>query len=635
MILLIFIFIFTSLSASIRTLQLSEKMNEQIPHECGVALVRLKKPLSYYWDTYSDVAWGLHKLYLMMEKQRNRGQDGAGIAVGKLQMPAGKKYIERRRSVAHNPIETVFNQASQDLTNKRELFMHCWSSRLSKEHHKFLGEVYIGHLRYGTYGNDDVSCCQPYLCKNSIEIKNLVIAGNFNLTNTQELFSQLIHDGVKPTCNSDTQVILERINYELNKAYQQHGDSLELHEVITAACKDWDGGFVFVGFLGNGTTFMMRDPAGIRPGFYYEDDDCFACASERVVLAHVFNVDPNEIKPIPPGHVLIIDKDGSLHNYAYANPRDHKQCTFERIYFSRGNDPAIYQERKKLGRNLAPRILERINWDVAHTVFAYIPNTSEVAFYGVIEALQEEIQKKLIAEAMQGTKTLNELSLVSLRVDKIAIKDQKFRTFIAQDKTRKHLMSYVYDVTHHVVTPEDTLVVIDDSIVRGITLRESIIRQLSRLNPKKIIVASSAPPVMYPDCYGIDMSQLGRFIAFEAAVALTHDKQNQSLLQEIMYYCDNQKNIDPEEMQNYVKKLYDQFTLEELESKIAELVNSKNLNWNGTVELLYQTIEDLHDAMPEYTGDWYFTGDYPTPGGYKVVNRSYLQWFEGNNDRAY
>jgi len=637
-------------------------MSDSIGHECGLALVRLKQPLSYFAERYGDPSWGVRRLHLLMEKQHNRGQDGAGIAVVKHDMPPGVSFMRRLRSTRHNAIERIFDTVQRDLESiqQKNGSTNC---KTLKHRCRYLGEVYIGHLRYGTHAGNTTANCHPLIRRNNTASRNLALAGNFNMTNSRELFEQLVEYGLNPVGDSDTQVVLERIGYFLDLEHrhlrttmgpesflqlqgrelaQAISSDLDLAKILSRASEHWDGGYAFTGLLGNGDAFTCRDPAGIRPLFYYEDDEVIAAASERPPLMSVFDAEPEDIKPVEPGHVLIIKQDGRTSHVPFIDPLPLRQCTFERIYFSRGNDPDIYNERKQLGRNLAARTLEAIDHDIEHAVFSFIPNTAETAFLGLVGETQRQVRKAhaeaFWASVEAGTpdkEAFHRMNASQVRAEKIAHKDQRLRTFITHDAARRDLVMHIYDITRNVVKPEDTLVVLDDSIVRGTTLRESIITILSRLNPKKIVVVSSAPPIMYPDCYGIDMSHLNRFIAFQAAVALLEDQGKSDLLDAIEHDCRAQAGAPPVTMVNHVRRIYDNFDLEMLSGKIAQLVRPSDVEWDGDLQIIYQDLEGLHSSMPEYTGDWYFTGEYPTPGGLDVLNRAYLNWREGLDRRAY
>lgn len=634
-------------------------MSDPIGHECGLAFVRLKRPPSWYAEHRGDAAWGMRRLHLLMQKQRNRGQDGAGIAVVKFDMPPGAHFLRRLRSSRDNAIERVFAATAGDLRkitpDMNDVMMRCTAD--------FLGDAYIGHLRYGTHSGHGITHCHPLLRKDNTASKNLAVAGNFNMTNSPELFQRLLDYGLSPVGDSDTQVVLERIGYCLDLEHRQLRSTmgpgsflslegreladaiereLDIARVLRRAAEDWDGGWLFAGLLGSGDAFVFRDPSGIRPGYWYEDDDVVAAASERAPLASIFKTSPSHVTAIEPGHALIVRRDGTTWTERCAPERPARHCTFEQIYFSRGNDPEIYEQRKELGRRLASPLLDLVDNDVEHTVYSFIPNTAETAYYGLVEETQRLSSAKqadlIWAEVEAGTLTraqVQTLTTPMVRAEKVAHKDQRLRTFITQDNARSDLVAHVYDITPGVVRPEDTLIVLDDSIVRGTTLRESIVTILSRLDPKEIVVASSAPPIMYPDCYGIDMSQLDRFIAFQAAIALVEERGDSELLDEVEAACRAEANSPPERMSNHVRRIYDSCSPQALAGKIAELVRPAGLPWKGRLSVLYQTVEDLHAAMPGHTGDWYFTGDYPTPGGLRVLNRAYLNWREGSSSRAY
>ena len=633
-------------------------MSDRLTHECGLAFVRLRKPLHYYQDVYGDAAWGLRKTYLLMQKQYNRGQDGAGLGVLKFDMPAGHQFLLRIRSDKHNAIERIFDAITED-TERLSEAITSETEMDAKRSCRFLGEAYLGHLRYGTHSGNSIAMCHPFIRKSNIASRNIALAGNFNMTNSSELFDKLVDYGLDPVGDNDTQVILEKISHFLNDEHERlikkHKDlegrelaqmvskELDVGRLLKKAAQYWDGGYVFASLIGNGDAFICRDPAGIRPAFMYISDEVVACASERGALANVFNVDPNEIQQIKPGHVLIVKRDGSIEETEFTKPLALRQCSFERIYFSRGNDPLIYQQRKRLGANLAPRIMKVLGDDINRTFFSYIPNTAETCFLGLLEAVGGAlrcIEADAIWDKIQdGSVTREDLSKLNhtrVKAELIAHKDQRLRTFITHDAARRDLVTHIYDITRGLIERDDTLVVVDDSIVRGTTLRESIIISLSQLYPKRIVIVSSAPPIMYPDCYGIDMSQIGKFIAFEAAITLTNEAGNDTLLDEIANKCKEQEKLPTTQMQNQVRALYEQFSLKEISCKIAELVRPTHLDWNGQLDVVYQDVNGLRAAMPDYTGDWYFTGDYPTPGGNAVVNRAYLNWYSGDDSkRAY
>jgi amidophosphoribosyltransferase len=642
-------------------------VSDPIKHECGLALVRLKKPIGHFRDRHGDPAWGLRRLFLLMEKQHNRGQDGAGLAAVKFDMPAGEGFLERERTAKRNPIERLFDEAFEPFGKLGRKELEALPDLELKRKVRFLGEVLVGHLRYGTHSGRSTSVCHPYLRPSVVPSRMLALAGNFNLTNSARLFAKLVEYGLHPVGDSDTQVALEKIGYFLDREHEQLaatlgpgsfrglegreladevGRELDLVRVLRKATAHFDGGYVFTGLLGNGDAFVCRDPAGIRPCFVHEDDDCMAVASERAALCTVFHVDPDRVRALPPGHALEMKRDGRVRLEEFAEPLPPRQCTFERIYFSRGNDRDIYRERKRLGANLATRVVATLGGSLRKAVFGFIPNTSETAYLGLMEELdrlsRERAASEIAALAKAGQATperIAEFLAEAPRAEKVAHKDQRLRTFITHDAGRTSLVNHVYDITRGTVCPDETLVVVDDSIVRGTTLRESIVTMLARLNPRRIVIASSAPPIMYPDCYGIDMSQLGRFIAFEAAVGLLKDRGEEALLDEIERDCLAQADWPDERMRNHVKRIYDRFTLDEIAAKVSQLVTSPRLaaevGWTGTVEVLYQSVDGLHAAMPEHRGDWYFTGDYPTPGGYRVLNAAYLNWRRGSDGRAY
>jgi len=633
-------------------------MSDRLTHECGLAFVRLRKPLHYYQEQYGDAAWGLRKTYLLMQKQYNRGQDGAGLATVKFDMPAGDNFVLRVRSDKHNAIERIFDVITEDTEQLRES-ISAETEMDAKRECRFLGEAYLGHLRYGTHAGNSMAMCHPFIRKSNIASRNIALAGNFNMTNSGDLFNRLVEYGLDPVGDNDTQVILEKISHFLNNEHErlikQHEElegralaktvskELDLGRMLKKAAQYWDGGYVFASLVGNGDAFICRDPAGIRPAFIYINDDVVACASERGALANVFNVDPDEIEQVAPGHVVVVKRDGEIQDFEFTPPLEQRQCSFERIYFSRGNDPLIYKQRKRLGANLAPRIMKVVGEDIDRAFFSYIPNTAETCFLGLLEAvggalrsLEADVIWNKIQDGSVTRADLTKLNHTRVQAELIAHKDQRLRTFITHDAARRDLVTHIYDITRGLIEKDDTLVVVDDSIVRGTTLRESIITSLSQLNPKRIVVVSSAPPIMYPDCYGIDMSQIGKFIAFDAAVSLTKDAGNEAIFDEIANRCKEQLELPVPQMLNQVKALYEQFSLKEISCKVAELVMPDAIEWNGQLDVIYQDVDGLRAAMPEYTGDWYFTGDYPTPGGNAVVNRAFLNWHEGNDSkRAY
>jgi len=633
-------------------------MSEQINHECGIAMIRLLKPLNYYLGKYGTSIYGLQKLHLLMQKQHNRGQDGAGMACIKLDLPPGKAYINRVRSNSSTPIKDIFNSVYEQLqkennNNPNRLSDVNWL----KNNLEFTGELFLGHLRYGTFGGNTVKHLHPLKRSNNWKTRNLVLAGNFNMTNNSELFETLVELGQYPVETSDTITVLEKIghfldeeNERLYQEYKEKGFSkiettahiineLDVLKILSDSAKRWDGGYVIGGMLGHGDAFVMRDPSGIRPAFYYADDEIIVAASERPVIQTALNVPAKKVKELEPGHALVIKKNGEYSLKRFVEPQPIKACSFERIYFSRGSDKDIYQERKNLGKLLTPAILREINYDLKNTVFSFIPNTASVAFQGMVEKLND-FSEKSIQEKILNTKeeiTSGKLEAIFSyrpRIETIAVKDVKLRTFITADNQRDDLVGHVYDVTYGVVrNGTDTLVVLDDSIVRGTTLKQSIIRILDRLRPKKIIIASSAPQIRYPDCYGIDMARLNDFIAFKAAIALLKETKQEGIINDVYNKSKAQQNLPKEQIVNYVKAIYKPFTAEQISDKIAELVKDKAVK--AEVKVIYQSIESLHEAIPNHTGDWYFTGDYPTPGGNKVVNQSFINYIEGNNERAY
>ncbi len=637
-------------------------MSDPIKHECGVALVRLKKPLNYYFEKYGTPLHGFFKLFLLMEKQHNRGQDGAGVAAVKLDVPAGDPYMFRERNVKTNPLDQIFRsllKKYRKLNDEGIVFPEFPAT--VKKHFDFGAEIYLGHLRYGTSGGYRQSACHPFFRRSSWPTRNLMLAGNFNMTNTTQLNDSLIARGQHPIFETDTQALLEKIGFHLDEAHEslyhqlrdrgmsgeemaRHMlDDLDLAGVIRNGSQKWDGGYTLIGAVGNGDSFVLRDPAGIRPGFYFEDDEIFAVASERAPLMTVFDKSLDEIHEVPAGHVLIMKRNGTLIDTEFREPVAKKSCSFERIYFSRGNDASIYQERKNLGGGLVEQIAKEINDDYEHTVFGFIPNTAEIAYYGLLENLRlrrrKEVKDALLQASKEGTLTedlIDDLILKNWpRSEKVAHKDIKLRTFIGQEKWRNDLVSHVYDISYGVAGPEDTLVCVDDSIVRGTTLRKSILKILARLNPKKIIIASTAPQVRYPDCYGIDMSQIGNFIAFEATIALLKEKGQAGLIKDVYQAAVAQADKPFSEMINEVQRLYDAVSTDEVSAKIAELVTPKDVDWKGEVVVLYQTVKNLHKALPDYPGDWYFTGNFPTPGGYSVVNRAFINYYENSSARSY
>jgi amidophosphoribosyltransferase len=615
-------------------------MSDDIKHECGLAFIRLRKPFSYYLQKYGSVTYGLNKLYLLMEKQHNRGQDGAGIAAVKLDIEAGNPYLHRMRSSAPQPIADLFYTIGQEI---QELEKHQPDIKnhpgLMKGHLPFLGELLLGHLRYGTQGKNNVEFCHPFIKRNISPGKNLALAGNFNLVNTDDLFAQINFEPEAFQKQSDLAAMMEVVHHFLAKEDDKNPNAANIANVLNQATPMFDGGYTIGGLLGNGSSFIMRDAHGIRPAYYYISDDVIVAASERAAIRTTFNVGENEVQELMPGTALLVDPNGDFKIEQILEPKERRACSFERIYFSRGSDEKIYRERISLGRSLSETVLKRIDNDLKNTIFSYIPNTAEVAFYGLVKGMEAYLNKIKVERILSWNKDftpekLEEMVNRKIRQEKIAIKDVKLRTFITQDANRNEMVQHVYDITYGtVLSGEDTLVVIDDSIVRGTTLKESIIRMLSRLNPKKIIVVSSAPQIRYPDCYGIDMSKLGDFIAFKAAVALLHDTKQEHILTEVNEKIKVLDAAGELHTENLVRLIYKPFTTAQISDKIAELITPPEVA--TPVEVIYQTIEDLHTCCPTNTGDWYFTGNYPTPGGNKVVNKAFLNYIEGKNERGY
>lgn len=637
-------------------------MSDQITHECGIAMVRLKQPLRYYQEKYGTPLWGFTKLYLLMEKQHNRGQDGAGVACVKLDMPAGEPFMFRERCVKANPLDKIFKSLLGDYHRQVDLgTIHPEFAETVKQNFEFGGELLLGHLRYGTSGGYNISSCHPFFRRSPWPTRNLALCGNFNLTNTTELNDNLIAMGQHPIFATDTQALLEKIGFYLDEEHtniyrhlrdveklpgRESADrisaELDLARVLKQAGEKWDGGYVLAGAVGNGDAFVARDPSGIRPCFYFEDDDVIAFASERAPLMTVFDLELAQVEEVPPGHVMVIKRDGVMTSTAFQPEMPRTSCAFERIYFSRGNDIDIYRERKALGARLADQVLEAVDHDWGHSVFSFIPNTAEVAYYGLVSALRErrrlEVKDEILRASAAGELTEDKLDDLILRnwprAEKVVSKDIKLRTFIGQENLRNQLASHVYDITYGSVDPgRDNLVCVDDSIVRGTTLRKSILRILTRLNPRKIIIVSTAPQIRYPDCYGIDMSEIGKFIAFEAAVLLLKETGQEDVLTEVYQRC--LRAVETGESVNHVKRIYDGFTPEEISARISRLVYPQDVAWAGEVEVIYQTVENLHAAVPNHSGDWFFTGNFPTPGGYRVVNQAYLNFFENSDRRSY
>ena len=631
-------------------------MSDAIKHECGISLIRLLKPLEFYKKKYGTPFYGLQKMYLMLEKQHNRGQDGAGFASIKFDMPPGHRFMSRVRSAKSQPIKDIFKKINLEINEiENAITAKNLDSRELKKTFPFLGELMIGHLRYGTFGKNNIQNVHPFLRQNNWMHRNLIVAGNFNLTNVNELFDNLVDLGQHPKEKADTITIMEKIGHflddEVAKIYKklkkkgldkkamspEIAQRLDIGKVLRKASRNWDGGYVIAGLIGHGDSFVLRDPAGIRPAFFYKNEEVIVVASERPAIQTVFNVKHDQVNEIQAGEALIIKKSGRLIKETINNPTQKASCSFERIYFSRGSDYDIYKERKELGRRLFPKILKSISSNFENTVFSFIPNTAETSFYGLIEKAQEyildESRKKILKLNKLSDKNLKPILSSRLRIEKVTIKDVKLRTFITEDTSRDDLVAHVYDITYGTVKPTDTLVVIDDSIVRGTTLQKSILKILDRLEPKKIIVVSSAPQIRYPDCYGIDMARIEDFIAFRAMLALLNENKKNYLLKEIYEKSKNALENNITNKKNYVKILYNQFTDEEISKKIAEILKSDGIK--SKVEVIFQSVEDLHKSCPNHRGDWYFTGNYPTAGGNKVVSRAFINFYEGKKSRAY
>jgi len=632
-------------------------MSDAIKHECGIALVRLKKPLQFYKDKYGSAFYGINKMYLLMEKQHNRGQDGAGFASVKFNIDPGTRYISRVRSNKTQPIQDIFAQINDRINgvleeNSDKKDDVDWQEK----NMPYVGNLFLGHVRYGTFGKNSIESVHPFLRQSNWKHKNLIVAGNFNMTNSNQMLDELIELGQHPKEFTDTVTVMEKIGHfledEVGKLYQKAKkqgfnkkdaspfieENLSLKKVLKRSSKNWDGGYAMAGLVGHGDAFVLRDPNGIRPTFFYEDDEVVVVASERPVIQTVFNVEIDKVQELERGHALIIKKSGKVSIKKVNEPREKKSCSFERIYFSRGSDASIYEERKNLGKYVFPQVLKSINSDVSNSVFSYIPNTAETSFYGMTEAAEDLLNQQKTAKILAGGTKLSAQKVTEIlserpRFEKIAIKDAKLRTFIADDNSRDDLVEHVYDITYGVVKPTDNLVIIDDSIVRGTTLKKSIIKILDRLNPKKIVVVSSAPQIRYPDCYGIDMARIDAFIAFKAAIELLEQTNQYHIVDEVYQKSKAQQNNEDVDIVNYVKDIYNPFTPEEVSAKIAEMLKTEDIK--ADVEVIYQTIEGLHKACPDNLGDWYFTGDYPTPGGMRVVNQAFINFYEGNDKRAY
>ncbi|SDR89148.1 amidophosphoribosyltransferase [Gillisia sp. Hel1_33_143] len=632
-------------------------MSDALKHECGIALIRLLKPLEYYKEKYGTAFYGVNKMYLLMEKQHNRGQDGAGFASIKLNTAPGDRYISRLRSNAAQPIQDIFNQINERINE--EIIAHpeyADNVALQKKEIPYIGELFLGHVRYGTFGKNSIESVHPFLRQNNWMHRNLIVAGNFNMTNVFQLFDNLVELGQHPKERADTVTVMEKIGHflddEVRKLYKKLkkegytkveaspliAERLNVAKILRKSAKNWDGGYAMAGLLGHGDSFVLRDPSGIRPAYYYQDDEVVVVASERPVIQTVFNVNFEDVKELDPGHAIITKKSGEVNIKQILEPLERKACSFERIYFSRGSDAEIYKERKMLGRLLMPEVLKSIDHDTLNTVFSYIPNTAETSFYGMVEAAQDELNKQKNQAILDEKETLTDERLKQilahrLRTEKIAVKDVKLRTFITEDSSRDDLVTHVYDITYGVVKPEDNLVIIDDSIVRGTTLKKSIIKMMDRLKPKQLVVVSSAPQIRYPDCYGIDMARLEDFVAFRAALELLKDTNQYQIVESVYDKCKKQVDLADTEVKNFVKEIYEPFTDQQISDKIAELLSEPEVKTK--VKIIYQTVENLHKAIPDNLGDWYFTGDYPTPGGNRVVNRAFINFFEGNKDRAY
>ena len=630
-------------------------MSDQINHECGLALIRLLKPLDFYKKKYGSSTYGLNKLYLMLEKQHNRGQDGAGFASVKLDVNPGYRFMHRERSASQNPIQEIFNRSNNRIAQEKEKNPN-WSMESLKKNSAHVSELFLGHVRYGTFGQNSVEAVHPFLRQNNWMHRNLIVAGNFNMTNNKQLFNDLVKLGQHPKEMSDTVTVMERIGHFLDDAVGEKyeklkkvgvskieastiiGEELDLIEILKKASKDWDGGFVIGGLVGHGDAFILRDPAGIRPAYYYKDDEVLVVASERPVIKTVFNTPKDTIKVLGPGNGLVIKKSGKLIIKNVLKTVEKKSCSFERIYFSRGSDIKIYNERKKLGRLVFPQILKSVENDLKNTVFSYIPNTAEVSFFGLVHEAQDYMneiaEKKILEEGNSiSREKLKKLLSYRPRIEKVAIKDAKLRTFITDDSSRDELVKHVYDVTYGSIKNTDNLVIIDDSIVRGTTLQKSIIKMLDRLSPKKIIIVSSAPQIRYPDCYGIDMARMGDLIAFRAAIELINDSKNDDIIEKVYKKCVDENKKDVNEIKNLVTEIYSPFSDDQISSKISQMLKEKDIK--ADVEVIYQSLDNLHKACPDDLGDWYFSGDYPTPGGNKVVNQAFINYYEGSNSRAY
>ena len=631
-------------------------MSDALKHECGIAHIRLLKPLEYYKKKYGTAFYGINKMYLLMEKQHNRGQDGAGFASIKFDVEPGERYISRVRSIEQQPIQDVFSQINNRINEALENNPSLKEDvSLQKKHIPYIGEVMLGHVRYGTFGKNSVESVHPFLRQNNWKHRNLILAGNFNMTNVKDLFNNLVELGQHPKEYNDAITIMEKIGHFLDaqvrkiyKDLKKEGytkaecsplitERLKVGKILKKSSKDWDGGYVLGGMIGHGDSFILRDPAGIRPAFYYKDEEVIVVASERPAIQTAFKLKLEDIKEVPPGNALLINRKGELTIKEILEPTERKSCSFERIYFSRGSDADIYKERKELGKLIMPTILKELNYDINNSVFSYIPNTAETSFYGMVESVDNYLINKKTKEILNNKNISKEKIIEVLseraRIEKIAIKDVKLRTFITEESSRDDLVEHVYDITYGVIKKTDTLIIIDDSIVRGTTLKKSILKMLDRLGPKKIIVVSSAPQIRYPDCYGIDMANLESLIAFKALLSLLKDTNQYSLIEKTYKSCKSQEGLIDSKLTNYVKELYSLFSADEISNKITKLLSSDVIN--SEVKIIFQSIENLHLACPEHLGDWYFTGNYPTNGGNRVVNNAFINFYEGNNRRAY
>lgn len=632
-------------------------MSDPIKHECGIALVRLLKPLSYYKEKYGTAFWGLNKLYLLLEKQHNRGQDGAGMASIKFDTSPGTRYISRKRSNESQPIQAVFSHINRRID---AIFQEHPDKKNDIEWQKanmpYIGELYLGHVRYGTFGGNSIENVHPFIRPSNWKHRSLIMAGNFNMTNSYQLLDDLVQIGQHPKENTDTVTVMEKIGHfldkDVEKLYQQYkkqkisklessaliSKNIDIVNILQKSAKKWDGGYAMAGLFGHGDAFVLRDPNGIRPAFYYQDEEVIAVASERPALQTVFDIPLTQIKELENGEAIILKKEGKISVKQVLDPKEKMACSFERIYFSRGSDASIYKERKELGKLIFPAILKSIDKDISNTVFSYIPNTAEIAFFGMREAAEDHLNEQKTKILLEGKRSLTaervrEILAEKPRIEKIAVKDAKLRTFITDDTNRDDLVAHVYDITYGVVKPTDNLVIIDDSIVRGTTLKKSIIKIVNRLEPKKIVIVSSAPQIRYPDCYGIDMAKLGDFIAFKAAISLLKESKRVEELMNVYENCKKELEKNDEDMINAVKAIYKPFSNEEISTKIAELLTSESVK--SEVKIIYQSVDNLHKAIPNHKGDWYFTGNYPTPGGNRVVNEAFINYYEGKNLRAY